>query len=132
MGGDDFSPDELAALRRVAAPAILSARRSGAPLRALETAARRIETALSCAVSADGSTESVGGEQSGVEWLDARTAAELLRISPRRVRQLAPQLGGEIWSGRWRFPRNALEEHQNGCSSRDAAPRRRSVDRQPF
>lgn len=132
MGGDEFEPGELAALRQAAAETILSARRSGSlPPLALKSALRRLDAVLRCTTSARGSPESVGGEQSNVEWLDSVAAAALLQISPRRVRQLAPQLGGELWSGRWRFPRTTLEEHLNGCR-RVSAPGRRGVDRQPF
>lgn len=115
MGGGDFSTAELTALRQAAMALILSARRNGALYpKAIESALRRIDTVLSCPISAGGSPKSVGAEQSDVEWLDARTAAGLLRISSRRVRQLAPQLGGELWSGRWRFPRDTVEEHASG------------------
>jgi hypothetical protein len=57
--------------------------------------------------------ESVDVSASDGEPIGTGEVAEMLRVSERRVRQLAPRLGGRLVGGRWRFDRLAVEVARN-------------------
>lgn len=59
------------------------------------------------ALPRDGSVEAPVPEI-GPSSISAEHAATLLRVSPRRVRQLAPVLGGVKAGGQWAFQRDAV------------------------
>ncbi len=55
------------------------------------------------------------GEQTGSpRFIPSSEAAELLGVTHRQVRRLAPRLGGQLVAGRWLIPRKELEEHLAG------------------
>lgn len=51
------------------------------------------------------------------ELVTTREAAELLRVSVRTVRRLAPGLGGRIVGGRLLLDRQAINEHTQGVTA---------------
>jgi hypothetical protein len=44
-------------------------------------------------------------------------AADMLRLSRRQTRRIAPRLGGRIIAGRWLLDRTAIDEHLTGRRS---------------
>lgn len=58
--------------------------------------------------AANGNSETSPAEIAPRSAVSAEQAASLLGVSPRRVRQLAPLIGGVKNGGRWRFERGAV------------------------
>lgn len=108
-----FSADELRWLRAAAVEAILTRRRRGefVPV-GLRSAVTRIDSLSTCVISVVGSGRNGAAPQS--DWIDANEASALIGCTPRRVRQIAPQLGGRRVGRRWLFQRECVEEHANG------------------
>jgi hypothetical protein len=78
---------------------------------------RALALALSTAVAASGQTDvrtTPVVRPSILQPMAIREAAELLGLSLRQTRRLAPKLGGDRVSGRWLLDRQAVNEHMEG------------------
>jgi len=108
-----FTPDELRWLRAAAVEAILTRRRRGEFVpTGLRSAIARIDDSLKCGISPGGNDRNAVTAQS--EPIDVNQAAVMIGCTPRRVRQIAPQLGGRRVGDRWIFQREAIVEHADG------------------
>lgn len=101
--------DAITAVRYAVRVAIAARHRNGYP------SDPRL-TELAAAVSEPGTadTEPPPAQHDPHEWIDTREAANMLNISNRQARRLAPQLDGQLHAGRWLIPRAAVDEHLKG------------------
>lgn len=85
--------------------------RGPAPRMSAFRIAHELETALTEATSARGSTEPHTRDTDWEKkWATTAEAATTLRISERWARSMAPHLGGAKRFGRWWIPRDSLPE----------------------
>ncbi len=61
-------------------------------------------------ISADGNPKTAVGQNELHDWATVAEAARLLDCSERRVRQIAPAVGGRKRGGTWWIPRSSLPE----------------------
>ncbi len=73
--------------------------------------------ALAAAVAAPGQPDSPNDPVGEADDVTTEQAAEMLGVSLRTVRRLAPGLGGRLVGGRWLLDRQAVTEHINGRST---------------
>jgi hypothetical protein len=111
----EFTAEQWRWLRAAAVEAILARRRRRefVPLALQEAVASIDAAAPTCAISASGNVRNVTAPQSK-SMITTSEVAALLGCSPRRVRQLAPQLGGQQLGRSWIFDRDAIGEHADG------------------
>lgn len=86
---------------------------------AFDNALTAIEAALANAtrvsdlgdpIAADGNPKTAVGHNELHDWVTVAEAARLLDCSERRVRQIAPAVGGRKRGGTWWIPKSALPE----------------------
>lgn len=58
--------------------------------------------------------DEAAGHPETARMVPSAEAAEVLGLSPRQARRLAPKLGGQLVAGRWLVDRDALLEHRQG------------------
>lgn len=75
--------------------------------------------ALAALASAAGQQDTQPAPQPDTEpeWITTEEAAQMLGISNRQARRLAPALGGRLTGGRWLLDHRAVTEHQEGSAA---------------
>jgi hypothetical protein len=114
MPGEVLTLGELSVARTAIAETIIRHRRARAlvPV-ALHQVLQRIDTLLlTSAASANGRGETAVVEESN--WMSTTEAAAQIGCTARRVRQIAPRIGGRRVGRRWIFPARAVREHAHG------------------
>lgn len=74
----------------------------------------RMLDALAAAVTAPGHADALEDGPGDADTVTSDQAAELLGVSARTARRLAPKLGGRLIGGRWLLDRQAVAEHIEG------------------
>lgn len=119
---DGLTLGELSVARNALAELVIRKRRGRelVPVR-YDSLLRRLDALLTCGGAATGSSPRPVVSQS--EWIDTNEAAAQIGCTARRVRQIAPQLGGHRVGTRWVFPRDAVKEHADGRTGPTTARR---------
>ena len=103
---------ELRALKFALAAAVRECRRNGKALSPfLGTLIEVVYAAMSEPGPADGHSD-IPDAESEVELIDTATAAEILGVTPRHLRRLAPSLDGTRTRNGWVFHRGSVSDYR--------------------
>lgn len=107
-----LTAEDLGVVAYAVAAAQRSRRRNGlGPLRRLDALAAALDAAR---VAATGHADSEPDHTGDAETMTTTEAAQLLGVSDRTARRLAPGLGGRRIGGRWHLDAAAVAEHVAG------------------
>lgn len=109
-----MTPTELSLARAAVAEAVVR-RRQRREL--VPTAMHELLTRLDGLLLTTSAANGTAGERDSakLELIGTAEAARILGCCQEWVRRISDRLGGERVSGRWVYPREAVEEHRDGA-----------------